>query len=100
MVKTMSNRLYRKRRTRERPPAAIGRIIDEVCADDRRYFEARPDETERIRPYVDGELWPHFPPLGVYVMIVVQQVAPGVRARIPITDLRADHEESCVGLTQ
>ncbi len=70
-------------KTRTAPPE-IGRIIDEVCAADRRYFEDHPHKNERLRPYVDGEIWPEQPPQGTALMILVQHIAPGVRCRVPI----------------
>jgi len=54
---------------------------DAASEDDRRWFEAHPNERQRIREPFPGELQAAVPP-GHYVAgVAVIQLAPGVRAR-------------------
>ena len=63
-------------------PPQFQEIVERVTARDREYFEAHPHETAYSRQYVPGEFWPvQFPQS---TLVIVREIEPGVRARIPI----------------
>ena len=63
-------------------PSPYGELIDKVMDRDREYFRRNPGERVYVRPYVPGELWP----LRYEADFVeVEQVAPGVRLRRPVS---------------
>jgi hypothetical protein len=63
----------------------LGQLVDEVCADDRRWFDEHPDATSRLREMVEGEFAPLtlVPPPGFYA-VQVEVVCPGARRRLPV----------------
>ena len=62
----------------EQVPEPWGSLIDEVCEQDRAFFEAHPGRRSYTRPVVPGEFWPAEAAGGLVRVILV---APGVRAR-------------------
>ena len=81
----MSNRRRIKRSAGPRMitlPPDVERIVDEVSARDRVYFEQHPEASSYVRPYVPGELLGQPVPPGT--LIRVHQIRPGVRLREPL----------------
>jgi hypothetical protein len=81
----MSNRRRLKRQPGPRMltlSPAVQRIVDEVSARDRVYFEQHPEASSYVRPYVPGELLGQPVPPGT--LIRVHQLEPGVRLREPL----------------
>ncbi len=70
-----------KKNVRKGMPPRYGRIVDEVCRQDRLYFEEHPHERVRWRKYVEGEFWPAFPAEDSWVRVTC--VGPGLRIREP-----------------
>ncbi len=67
------------------PPAEIAALIDRASEGDRVWFELHPGEDVRLRPIIDGEFWPnHFDRAS---HVIVQQVRPGFRLRLPVMRL-------------
>lgn len=62
-------------------PARFRRIKMRVAAQDAAWFTAHPGEAHYVRPYVPGEFWPGIPPSGIEVIVLVAQMAPGLRTR-------------------
>jgi hypothetical protein len=69
----------------------IGRLIDKVCADDRRWFDEHPDATTRLRDMVEGEFAPLtlVPPAGFFYAVRVEilcreEYGTKVRRRLPV----------------
>lgn len=72
--------------TRTRPPpAGVSNIIDQVMADDRRWFQTKPGVSCRKRSAVAGEFWPLEMARVMYVLVL--QVEPGFRLRDPVVQL-------------
>jgi len=77
-----------KRQRRQRtptpvtPPPEIAAAIDRIVADDRDWFDLHPGSKERIRPAAPGEFWPTFDSTNVKY-VIVRQVRPGFRLRLP-----------------
>ena len=59
-------------------PERFGKIVDAVCAQDRLWFEQNPGWTQYVRDYVPGESYPE---LEVFGLVIVTEMAPGVRSR-------------------
>jgi hypothetical protein len=59
------------------PPRRLARIIERVRRRDREYFARHPGETEYLRPYVPGEVWPVLDTSCTHVLVT--QLAPGIR---------------------
>lgn len=57
--------------------------MDFATHDDRRYFEAHPEATHRVRALVPDEFFPLIV-ADEYTHVLVTQLAPGLRARLPI----------------
>ena len=74
------------------PPAGIGKIIGQVTADDRRWFQENPGATYRERPAVAGEFWPVFDSRSA-LYVLVFQVEPGFRFRAPVVRLNLPESE-------
>ena len=55
--------------------------IERASELDRVYFEQHPGETEYVRPIVPGE----FPPEVDANNVMVTQVTPGIRVRVPVS---------------
>ena len=55
---------------------------DRASESDRRFFEANPNRTYRVRPAHDGEMPEMEAPGSGWICIAVRQLAPGVRVRI------------------
>ena len=68
--------------THLRPPRRYRRLIDRVMQQDREYFERHPEATERVRPYVPGEVWPLHHLDATHVLVT--QLAPGIRTWLPL----------------
>jgi hypothetical protein len=69
----------------------LGRLVDEVCAKDRRWFDEHPNATARIRNMVPGEFAPLelTPPAGFFYVVQVElicreKLGTGVRRRQPV----------------
>ena len=75
----------KKKRTDYTLKGAEGRLIDEVCLADRKWFEEHPNETEYVRPYRKGEYYPSELESMNVVGVRVVKITDSIRARIPIT---------------
>jgi hypothetical protein len=71
------------------PPKAIRKLIDAVCAADRRYFATHYGATAYTRQYISGELWPYE---GDFDAVIVTRIADDCRTRQPITFARPEHD--------
>lgn len=67
--------------------AICRRITARIVAQDRAWFAAHPGENRYVRPYVPGEFWPDHPPAGVDLVVLVTQLAPGIRTRRAVAHL-------------
>lgn len=67
--------------TELRPPERYRRIIEAVCEQDRLWFEQNHGLDAYVRRFVPGECWPQ--DAGECDVVVVTQLAPGVRVRNP-----------------
>ncbi len=84
------SRTKRQRRSEQpnilQPPPEIAAAIDGTSNEDRLWFEANPLAAYRTRPPVPGEFWPTFDAACV-AYVIVHQVRPGFRLRVPILRL-------------
>jgi hypothetical protein len=74
------------------PPQEIATAIDRISADDRDWFDLNPGAQERIRHAAPHEFWPNFDSAGVKY-VIVQQVWPGFRLRLPVLRLHRQETE-------
>jgi hypothetical protein len=77
-----------------------GAAMDAASEADRRWFARRPDRRTRIRPFMPGEV-PVLEMAGdMRMFVIVRQVTPGVRVRVPIRLARApkNNEQEAQGL--
>jgi hypothetical protein len=63
-------------------PPAQAAIVERVMDDDRDWFAAHPERRWRLRQYVPGEGAPLDEPGATDVVVI--QIAPGIRIRLPI----------------
>jgi len=63
------------------------RILDEIMDIDQEYFLKNPTATFYYRPLLSGEIFGKFLTVEKRkkVVVLVQQIAPGLRIRIPMT---------------
>jgi hypothetical protein len=67
------------------PPPEVAAVLDRASETDRIWFEQHPGENVRHRLPVEGEFWPHSP---IWVdLVLVFQVRPGFRHRLPLVRL-------------
>ena len=59
----------------------LSTVVDNVCEDDKKWFEAHPEEKKRIRKYVMGELYPMTKRPNY---IIVYKISEVCRARVPV----------------
>jgi hypothetical protein len=69
-------------------PDYIGKQVDFVCDEDKRYFEDHPKAK-----YYDRKAMPLELPMSGDFMVRVFQIVPGARIRYPYPDLRSSHVE-------
>ena len=74
-------------------PAHRQALIEPVLEDDRQWFQANRIATERIRPYVEGELWPFCPAVGVDLADVVTRVRLDTSTVVMMRELRNRQRE-------
>ena len=74
------------------PPQEIATAIDRISADDRDWFELHPGAEDRIRPAAAHEFWPTFDSACVKY-VIVRQVWPGFRLRLPVLRLHRPETE-------
>ena len=71
-------------------PKPITQTGEDVAMDaDRSYFERHPDAARYLRRRIPGEfaaLAEDYAPLDEYPWVLVTALAPGVRARVPLSD--------------
>lgn len=64
-------------------PEKQQRALARASVDDSRWFKAHPGRAYRARPFVPGELGDVQPPGAGRAFVVVHQVAPGIRLKVP-----------------
>ena len=62
----------------------IGAVIDAISDKDRVWFSHHPHRNFHVRGFVPGELPASFPAGDGVAIVVVRQIDPGVRMRVPI----------------
>lgn len=65
-------------------PEPYCKIIDDICEQDRLYFENHPKSNSYVRPYCIGEFYPRVFEQTIIEGVKVLRVSKGVRARIPL----------------
>jgi hypothetical protein len=73
-----------RRKSREeivQAPQQFSDITDQVCDQDKKYFEEHPDHDFYVRRCIPGEYWPLIFPRDTW--IEVRQIMPGLRMRRP-----------------
>ena len=67
-------------------PEPYSTIIDEICAEDAKWFKEHPGVAQRVREARDGEFWPLLRPSPPTVLIGVRVtlLGDGLRTREPI----------------
>lgn len=59
-------------------------VMKSVADQDAAWFALHPRRTVRVRPFVEGEMPVSLPSGDGVRAVIVQQIHPGVRSRVPI----------------